>query len=143
MVLISRYSSKPARPISRPLPDCLYPPKGASAEYQTPPLTLTVPTRIPAANLAARSGSTLNTVPDNPYGELLAIRRASASPSWAIPVSTAPKISSRVGRAAAAACERPARRARQIEVALPPVALPRRNARPADGSGLVGVARLA
>src|SRR3984957_2721361 len=47
-----------------------------------------------------------------------------------------------VGRSAAAARERPALRYRQVEVALHPVALPRRNNGPAHGSGLVGVARL-
>src|SRR6202000_118398 len=165
MVFIARYHSNPPSPLSRPLPACLYPPKGASAEYQTPPLTLTVPTRIPAANLAARPGAALNTVPDNPYGESLAIRRASASPSWAITVSTGPKISSRAGLASlsnpamtvgsmknpvswsarrppAAAGEGSALRDRQVQVALHPVALPRRNDWPAYGSGLVRVARL-
>ena len=66
-----------------------------SAEYQTPPLTFTVPTRIRAAMPAARSASAENTVPDRPYGESLAMRTASSSPSWAMTVSTGPKISSR------------------------------------------------
>src|ERR1700732_936314 len=30
MALVSRNSSRPWRPYSRPLPDCLYPPNGAS-----------------------------------------------------------------------------------------------------------------
>jgi len=64
-----------------------------------PPLTLTVPTRSRAATLAARSGSAENTVPLSPYGESLAMRTASSSPSWGITVSTGPKISSRATRA--------------------------------------------
>ena len=56
MTLASVYSSNPSRPISRPLPDCLYPPNGASAAYQTPPLTLTVPTRNRAAILGRPFG---------------------------------------------------------------------------------------
>ncbi|SKV57184.1 Uncharacterised protein [Mycobacteroides abscessus subsp. abscessus] len=82
------------------MPDCLYPPKGASAEYQTPPLTFTVPTRSRDATCAERSSSPPNTVPDSPYGESLAIRTASSSPSCAITTSTGPKISSRATRAA-------------------------------------------
>ncbi|SHX41931.1 Uncharacterised protein [Mycobacteroides abscessus subsp. abscessus] len=80
------------------MPDCLYPPKGASAEYQTPPLTFTVPTRSRDATCAERSSSPPNTVPDSPYGESLAIRTASSSPSCAITTSTGPKISSRATR---------------------------------------------
>lgn len=56
-VLISRYSSSPATPISRPMPDCLYPPNGASAPYHMPPLMLTVPVRRRRATAVARSSS--------------------------------------------------------------------------------------
>ena len=38
-------------------------------------------------------------MPDSPYGESLAIRTASSSPSCAITMSTGPKISSRATRA--------------------------------------------
>ena len=55
--LVSRYSSKPATPISRPIPDCLTPPKGTSGAYQTPPLIPRVPVRIRAATASARSSS--------------------------------------------------------------------------------------
>ena len=40
------YCSKPSFPFWRPTPLALYPPKGASGPYQTPPLTPTVPARI-------------------------------------------------------------------------------------------------
>src|SRR5699024_10605492 len=96
---VSRYSSKPATPISRPIPDCLYPPKGTSPPYQTPLLTARVPVRIRSATLLARSADPLSTDPDRPYGESLAIRTASSSPSCAMTTSTGPKISSRAARA--------------------------------------------
>jgi len=41
--LVSRYSSMPLRPPSRPSPDCLTPPNAASAVDITPVLMLTMP----------------------------------------------------------------------------------------------------
>src|SRR5699024_5879266 len=96
---VSRYSSKPASPISRPIPDCLYPPNGTSPPYQTPPLTARVPVRIRAATPLARSADPLSTDPERPYDESLAMRTASSSPSCAMTTSTGPKISSRAARA--------------------------------------------
>ena len=103
-------------------------------------------------------------MPDRPYGESLAIRTASSSPSWAMTVSTGPKISSRatlrvvveagdhgrldeeagvaVGGTSTAAGERAALGDRRVQVALDAVALPRRDHRAADGAGVGRIARL-
>ena len=57
MVFVSRNSASPAAPISLPIPDCLYPPNGASGANHDPPLTPTVPVRIRRATAIARSVS--------------------------------------------------------------------------------------
>ena len=53
--LVSVYCSRTSCPISRPQPDCLYPPKGASGSTLTP-LMLTVPASSRDATWRARSG---------------------------------------------------------------------------------------
>ena len=54
--LVSRYWSNPAMPFCRPMPLCLYPPKGMSAcPIGMPPLTAKVPVRIRSATPSARS----------------------------------------------------------------------------------------
>src|SRR5664280_2183725 len=64
--LVSRYSSKPATPDSRPTPDCLYPPKGMSGLNHSPPLIPTVPVRIRSVTRMARSRSADHTEPERP-----------------------------------------------------------------------------
>ena len=76
------------------MPDCLYPPKGASGPKKLPPLMLIVPVRIRRATAMARSSSALYTAPDRPKIELLAMRAASSSPSWGMTASTGPNASS-------------------------------------------------
>ena len=68
--LTSKYSSKPNLPASRPIPECLYPPKGASGAKPAPLIST-----IPDLNFLARklrsgmvdiNGAGL--APDAPFG---------------------------------------------------------------------------
>src|SRR6478672_4002158 len=55
IVFDSRNSSSPAVPISRPIPDCLYPPNGLSGLKYMPPLMENVPVLMRRATASARS----------------------------------------------------------------------------------------
>lgn len=55
MYLVSRYSSMPSVPPSRPKPDSLIPPNGAAASEMTPRLMPTMPDWMPSATRNARS----------------------------------------------------------------------------------------
>ncbi len=55
MYFVSRYSSMPSVPPSRPKPDCLTPPNGAAGSEMTPRLTPTMPASRPSATRSARS----------------------------------------------------------------------------------------
>src|SRR5580658_8974931 len=79
-LLISRNSSKPHLPYSRPRPDCLKPPKGAVG-LKAPPLMAICPVRMRRATRLARSASEDQTPPLKPYAESFAIRIASSSSS--------------------------------------------------------------
>ena len=65
MAFSSRNSSSPASPHSRPLPDCLYPPKQPEKSTRAP-LMCTFPARIRFATRRARSMSLELTNPDSP-----------------------------------------------------------------------------
>ena len=52
--LVSRYSSMPSEPPSRPKPDCLIPPKGAAAFETIPWLRPTMPVSRPSTTRSAR-----------------------------------------------------------------------------------------
>ncbi len=55
MYLVSRYSSMPSEPPSRPNPDSLMPPNGAAASEMTPRFTPTMPASTASATRSARS----------------------------------------------------------------------------------------
>ena len=55
MYFVSRYSSMPSLPPSRPKPDSLTPPNGAAGSEITPRLTPTMPDWMPSATRSARS----------------------------------------------------------------------------------------
>jgi hypothetical protein len=55
MYFVSRYSSIPSIPPSRPKPDCLTPPNGAAGSEITPRFTPTIPASRPSATRSARS----------------------------------------------------------------------------------------
>ena len=52
---VSRYSSMPSKPPSRPKPDCFTPPNGAAGFDTMPVLTPTIPDSIPSATRSARA----------------------------------------------------------------------------------------
>ena len=54
MYLVSKNSSIPAKPPSRPKPDCLKPPKGAAGSEITPLFIATMPDSSASAVLIAR-----------------------------------------------------------------------------------------
>ena len=58
MYFVSRNSSMPAKPPSRPKPDCLNPPKGAAGSEITPLLIATIPDSKDSATFIARFKST-------------------------------------------------------------------------------------
>jgi hypothetical protein len=55
MYLVSRYSSMPSKPPSRPKPDSLTPPNGAAGSEITPRFTPTIPDSIDSDTRRARS----------------------------------------------------------------------------------------
>ena len=61
MYLTSRYSSMPSRPPSRPIPDCLVPPKGAAGLETTPWFTPTMPLVMASDTRMARLRLVVNT----------------------------------------------------------------------------------
>src|SRR5439155_22961302 len=58
---VSRYSSIPSRPPSRPKPDCFTPPKGAAGFDTIPWLSPTIPVSRPSHTRNARSKSLVYT----------------------------------------------------------------------------------
>lgn len=164
MALISRYSSNPAMPISRPLPDCLYPPNGISAEYQTPPLTLTVPASQPrrdprcplGVGAVDGAGQPVGRVVGDAHRVVVAVMRDHGEHGPEDLLAGHPRLIGQPGdhrgfdeetgglvsRATTTARELAALGDRQIQVALYPVALARRDHRAADGAGLGRVAGL-
>src|SRR5580704_16389869 len=89
----SRKASIPYPPYSRPTPENLKPPQGASGSSIIPLIT-TRPARIWEATRRARCRSVPRTALCSPYLESLARRTASSSESYAMTQSTGPKISS-------------------------------------------------
>src|SRR6266581_1147869 len=79
--LVSRYSSIPQGPSSRPNPDCLKPPHGASTYVGCMWLTHTMPARKAFTVRIALKMSRVQTAAANPYGESFAIFIASFSSS--------------------------------------------------------------
>ncbi len=55
--LVSRYSSMPSLPASRPRPDCLIPPNGAATSEMIPRFTPTIPASIASDTRSARCRS--------------------------------------------------------------------------------------
>src|SRR5436190_1734286 len=93
--LVSRYSSMPQGPSSRPNPDCLKPPHGASTYVGCMWLTHTIPARSAFTARMALKISRVQTAAASPYGESSAIFSASFSSSNGMTAATGPKISSR------------------------------------------------
>lgn len=61
MYLVSRYSSMPSVPPSRPKPDSLMPPNGAAGSEMTPRLIPTMPDSMASATRRARSSDCVKT----------------------------------------------------------------------------------
>ena len=77
--LTSKYSSKPSFPASRPIPECLYPPNGASGAKPAP-LISTIPDLSFLATLFAFSWSWVWIKFNNPYGVSFVIAIANDTP---------------------------------------------------------------
>src|SRR5680860_62153 len=99
--LISRYSSMPSKPPSRPKPECLTPPKGAAGLDTMPWLMPTIPNSRASLTRSVRERSRVNTYATRPYSVSLARAIASASVVNVAIGATGPKISSRIIRASA------------------------------------------
>src|SRR5690606_39871470 len=71
--LVSMYSSRPYLAPSRPMPDCLTPPKGATAVLMRPVFTPTMPASIAPATRHTRARSREKKYEASPNSLLLAM----------------------------------------------------------------------
>src|SRR5690606_21966731 len=96
---VSRYSSRPASPPSRPRPDCFTPPNGALASDTMPRLIPIMPASTSSATRTARSRDAVYAHAARPSSVALASARPSSSSPNATTGATGPKISSVTTRA--------------------------------------------
>ena len=80
-VFVSRYSSSPARPCSRPTPEALKPPNGAAGSVRPQTFTYTVPARSSAARRCAVPTSRVHTPAASPYSVSFARSATSSTES--------------------------------------------------------------